>query len=267
MTTQAPNTAPSRNFRAAAILKAARALAVPFVLPAALLAAPGTADASSICRMLEQRIAAVSAAPRVDVRSQLDRAIGQSRAAGCGASGYASPRDHHCRAHAMRIDRLRHAGSERAGLSRSDVRRETLRLQAAQRANDCFGRPAPRSERVASAGRVGAPVRTMDGTIPVPLPRPASPSEIYQAGYVAHGESRVAAVAMERARELAQARPVPADRQSVRVVGGKFLPDPNEEMDFMAIATRSDNPANEFVASMFSTIEGYVVSGAIAAEP
>jgi hypothetical protein len=251
------------------VLKAARALAVPFVLPAALLLAPGavgTADASSICRMLEQRIAAVAAAPRAGGRAKLERAVARSRADGCGASGYASPRDHHCRAHADRIDRLRNAGASSAGLSRSDVRRETQRLKAAQRANACFDGPAAATGRVASADRTGTPIRTIDGTIPVPLPRPASPSEIYQAGYVEHGESRVAAQSLERARELARARDVPADRLAVRVVGGKFLPDPNEEMDFMAIATTSDNPANEVLGQVLATIEGYVVSGAVAAE-
>jgi hypothetical protein len=37
-------------------------------------------------------------------------------------------------------------------------------------------------------------------------------------------------------------------------------------MDFMAIATTSDNPANEVLGQVLATIEGYVVSGAVAAE-
>jgi hypothetical protein len=269
MTTPVPQPEHIRPSRAASVVNAVCAIAAPVGLSAAILLAPASvvaAEGSSVCRMLEQRLAAVAAAPRTNVRAQLDRAIRLSTAAGCGHSGYASPRDHHCRPHALRIEKLRQAGPSSSGPSHSEIRRERQRLKAAQRANRCFERPAPKTERIARVERVDEPILTTDGSIPVPQRRPASPSEIYQAHYVRHGETRIATIDMERIRELGRPRPIPAERMTVRVVGGTFLPEASEDMDFMAIATRSDYAGSGILGSMMAAIEGLVVSAAVAAD-
>lgn len=255
-----------------------RRLAVSVMLPAAmgmLVVTGAPAAAASVCSQLEQRLAAVSSAPRADTARRLTRAIRLAQADGCGT--YASPRDGICRAHSNRISRLRHA----VGGGGSNVGHERMRLEAALRGNGCVGqkpgssvRTAAVSTRPAAVDRIGVPLRTMDGSIPTPTPRPASPGEIYQAQlenyqaqYVEHGRSLQHAADLKRARVLAEVRPVPAERGQVRVVGGKFLPDPNEEMDFMTIATTSGNPVNEVLGSMLAAIEGTIVQRAVAAEP
>jgi hypothetical protein len=232
------------------------------VLPALLAFLPlstAASQAGSICHQIEHRLAAVSASPRQGP-DRLARAVQLSRAAGCGARGFASPHDTHCRVHARRIRDL-----QSSGLAPTDPAREHGRLMAALRANGCQGRePEPR--RVAKVERAAPAIRTVDGTIPVPLPRPMSPAEIYQTTYVQHGKSRLAAIDLARLEELARPRAIPASRRTVRVVGGRFLAQPDEETNFMAIATGSDNPANELLGGVLAVISEAIVSKAVAAE-
>jgi hypothetical protein len=239
------------------------------VLPAALAFLPATTMASAaggICSQIQGRLAAVTQAPRQDT-SRLDRAVRQSRAAGCGSTGVASPHDTHCRSHAQRIDELR-GSSQPAGHAGNDLRRERARLASALRVNGCVGQPANRTNQRQVMKRVldTAPVLTVDGSIPVPTPRPASAAEIYQAGYVELGVSRQAALDLARIEELAQSRPIPLSAQGVRIVGGTFLAEPDSEMDFVAIATKSESPANELLVSLLAVLKGTLVSSAIAAE-
>jgi hypothetical protein len=120
--------------------------------------------------------------------------------------------------------------------------------------------------QAAKIDRAGPPVLTTEGAIPVPLPRPASPAEIDQARYVEFGRSRQAALDLARVEELARPRMISPARRDIRVVGGRFLAQPDEAMDFMAVATGSENPANEILSSLLAVIEGAIVSSAVAAE-
>lgn len=235
----------------------ALAIAVLSLLPLATTAS----HAGSICRQIEHRLAAVSASPH---RGQvgLDHAVRLSQEAGCGPRGFASPRDTHCRVHAGRIEALRSGG-----LAPNDADRERGRLNAALRANGCQGTQREGRRDVARADPPVPAIRTMDGTIPVPLPRPASPAEMYQASYVQHGRSRLAAIDLARLDELSRPHAIPASRRAVRVVGGRFLAQPDEEMNFTAVATGSDSPANVFLAGVLAVVGDALVTKAVAAEP
>lgn len=233
------------------------ALLVPILL-AILPLSTARSEAGSSCRRIEHRSAALAAPQRQD-SGLLARAVRQSRAAGCGPQGFASPHDTHCRAHARRIQELQAAGFAPGGRDRG-------RILAAPQAGGCQGREAtPR--RVARADRAEPAIRAMDGTIPVPLPRPMSPAEIYQTNYVQHGRSRIAAIDLARLERLSRPRDIPADRQAVRVVGGRFLAQPDQHMDFAAISTASDNVANELLGDVLAVIGDAIVPRAVAAEP
>lgn len=250
--------------------------ALAFVLPAALAILPvatATAEASSICRQIQHQLAAVAQMPRQDTK-RLDRAVRDSRKAGCGPTGFASTHDTHCRIHAQRIHDLQRFAFVPNGSARGDARREHARLTSDLRVNGCVGQQASRKQvvaradrkRVVDVDRVGAPILTVEGLIPIPSPRPATAAELYQARYVEHGESRIAALDLARGEELARPREMSPARQDVRVVGGKFLPELDGETNFMAIATRSESPANGILASLLAVIEGTIVSSAVAAE-
>ena len=250
--------------------------ALAFVLPATFAILPvatATAEASSICRQIQHQLASVAQMPRQDAK-RLDRAVRDSRKAGCGPTGFASTHDTHCRIHAQRIHDLQRFAFVPAGSARGDARREHARLTSALRVNGCVGRQAGREQvaaradrkRVMEIDRVGAPVLTVEGSIPIPSPRPATTAEINQLRYVEHGESRIAALDLLRGEELARPREMSPARRDVRVVGGKFLPELNGEMNFMAIATRADSPANGILGSLLAVIEGTIVSSAVAAE-
>jgi len=246
--------------------KSRRALA--FVLPAVLAFLPlstNTADAASICQQIERRLVAVTQTPEAGGRERFDRAIRQSRAAGCGPRGFASPRDAHCRVHAQRIHDLQRFVARSTGFARNDAGRERARLTAALRANGCVGGQIERGQ-VTARDTLGPAIRTMDGSIPVPLPRPASPAEIRQARYVEHGASRLAALDLARAEELARPRAIPASRHGIRVVGGRFLAQPDEDMNFVAIATGSASPANQVLGGLLAVMDVGIVSSAVAAE-
>lgn len=253
-----------------------RLRAFAFVVPALLAVLPlstAVAEASSVCRQVEQRLAAATPAPRQD-RGALDRAVRQSRAAGCGPTGFASPHDTHCRAHAQRIHDLQSFAFVRGDTSRDRLRLERARLTAALRVNGCIGQQPARNRmvetpvrrQVALQDRIGSPILTVDGSIPVPTPRPASPAEVYKARYVELANSRIAALDIARARELAQPRPISPEREAVRVVGGRFLPEPDGRMDFAAIAYRSESPANGMLAGLLAAMKGTFVTSAIASE-
>lgn len=240
------------------------------VLPAALATVPATtmvSAAGGICSQLQGRLAAVTQAPRQDT-SRLDRAVRQSRAAGCGSTGVASPHDTHCRSHAQRIDDLRRFSSRPAGHAGNDLRRERARLASALRVNGCVGQPANRTaeRQVMTPDRLAPAILSVDGSIPVPSPRPASAAEILQARYVELGVSRQAALDLARIEELARPRGIPLSRLEVRVVGGRFLAEPDFEMDFVAIATKSGSRANGILVTLLDVISGTIVSTAIAAE-
>lgn len=247
-----------------------------FVVPALLALAPLSAaasEAASVCRQIEQRLAAAAPQPRQDTKA-LDRAVRQSRAAGCGPMGFSSPHDTHCRVHAQRIHDLQSFAFVPGDSGRDRLRRERARLTAALRVNGCMGRQPARNQMVETAGRrqvatlnrIGAPILTVDGSIPVPTPRPASPAEIYKARYVELANSRIAALDIARAEELARPRPISPERETVRVVGGRFLAEPDGEMKFKAIAYRSESPANGMLAGLLAVIGGVFVSSAVAAE-
>lgn len=253
-----------------------RLRALAFVVPALLAFAPLSAaasEATSLCRQIEQRLAAAAPQPRQDTKA-LDRAVRQSRAAGCGPMGFSSPHDTHCRVHAQRIHDLQSFAFVPGDFGRDRLRRERARLTAALRVNGCIGRQPARNQMVETAGRgqvatlnrVGAPILTVDGSTPVPTPRPSSPAEVYHARYVELGKSRIAALDIARGEELARPRPISPEREAVRVVGGRFLAEPDGEMDFRAIAYRGENPANGMLAGLLAVIEGIVVSSAVAAE-
>ena len=245
--------------------------AFAFVLPVALAVLPiatATSEAASICRQIQHQLAAAAPPPRRDAKA-LDRAVRESRAAGCGPTGFASTHDTHCRVHAHRIHDLQSFAFVPTDTGRDGLRRERARLTAALRANGCVGQPTARKqvvERVVKSDRAGSPILTVDGSIPVPTPRPASPAELYQARYVEHSNSRVAALDIARAQELVRPRAISPDRQAVRVVGGRFLAEPDGEMDFMVIAYSSESPANGILAGLLAAIEGTIVSSAVAAE-
>lgn len=248
-----------------------------FVVPAVLALlpmSPAFSEAASVCRQIEQRLAAAAPQPRRDTKA-LDRAVRQSRAAGCGPRGFASPHDTHCRIHAQRIHDLQSFAFVPTDTGRDRLRRERARLTAALRVNGCIGRQPVRNRtveatgrgHVVTIGRPGLPIRSVDGSIPVPTPRPASPGEVYQARYVEHGNSRIAALDIARAQELARPRPISPNRQAVRVVGGRFLPEPDSEMDFTTIAYGGASPANGILAGLLAAIESTIVSNAVASEP
>lgn len=240
----------------------ARALAV--VVPALLAVLPSSTTASqagSICRQIEHRLAAVSASPRQG-QDRLARAVRLSREAGCGPNGFAAPRDTHCRVHAARIHDHRSAG-----FAPADAARERGRLEASLQVHGCHGQQRKPPRQMVRIDRPEPAIRTLDGTIPVPTPRPATPSEIYQASYVQNGESRRAAIDGARLEELARPRAIPASRQAVRVVGGRFLAQPDEETNFVVIATGSDSAANELLGGVLAVIGNAIVSKAVAAEP
>ncbi|WP_187970260.1 hypothetical protein [Aquibium microcysteis] len=240
----------------------ARVLAIVAPALLALLPLSTTAsEAGSLCRQIEHRLAAVSAVPH-RAQDGLARAVRLSRQAGCGPNGFASPRDTHCRAHASRIQALRSSG-----FAPGDAARERSRLKAALRANGCQRQQVESPRQVVRVKSPEPAVRTMDGTIPVPMPRPASPSEIYQANYVKHARTRMAAIDMARLEELAQPRAIPPSRQSIRIVGGRFLAQPDAETNFIAIATGSESAANEILGGVLAIIGDAIVSKAVAAEP
>jgi hypothetical protein len=246
--------------RAASAGRRAIAVVVPALL-AFLPLSTAASQAGSICRQIEHRLAAVSASPR-QAPDRLARAVRLSQQAGCGPSGFASPRDTHCRVHARRIQDLRSTG-----FAPADAARERGRLKAALRVNGCHGQQQKRPRQVVEVDRPEPAIRTMDGTIPVPLPRPMSPAEIYQTNYVQHGESRLAAIDEARLEVLARPRAIPANRQAVRVVGGRFLAQPDEETNFVAIATGSDSAANEILGGFLAVIGDAIITKAVAAEP
>ncbi|RST87927.1 hypothetical protein EJC49_02860 [Aquibium carbonis] len=253
--------------RASFARKSLHAFAVVLPALAVMPATTSASAASGICQSIEARLASVAAAPRHDT-SRLDRAVRQSRAAGCGPTGSASPHDTHCRVHAQRIHDLRHSSAGATGRAGNELRRERARLTSALRVNGCMERSAPRAvqRQAARPARVDAPVLTADGSIPVPTPRPPSEAEIYQARYVELAASRQAALDLARMEELARSRTMPAWRQDVRVVGGRFLAEPDSGMDFATIAARSESPANEILVSLLAVLKGTLVSSAIAAE-
>ena len=121
-----------------------RALAI--ILPAALAILPVSTVASgaaSICRQIEHRLGAIAQPQRQD-SNRLDRAIRQSRAAGCGSTGLASPHDTHCRVHAQRIQDMQRFSSQPSGYAQGDLRRERARGGAAPGPYRSGGPPPPR---------------------------------------------------------------------------------------------------------------------------
>ncbi len=210
-----------------------RALALPAAL--AILPVSTAASEASSCRQLEQRLAQVTRAPRQQ-GSELDRVAGRPGA---------------------------------AGLASADMRRERVLPTSALQVKGCVGDPAgraPSAERAAGIGRAGPPILAMDGSIPVPLPLPASSAEIDAAGYVEFGRSRLAAADLARREELARPRTMSPARRDIRIVGGRFLALPDENMDFIAVSTGSESPANQILGGLLAVIEGALVSSAVAAE-
>ncbi len=55
-------------------------------------------------------------------------------------------------------------------------------------------------------------------------------------------------------------------RRDIRIVGGRFLALPDENMDFIAVSTGSESPANQILGGLLAVIEGALVSSAVAAE-
>jgi hypothetical protein len=216
--------------------------AIAFILPAVLAFLPlstNTADAASICQQIERRLVAVTQTHESGGRERFDRAV--------------------------RLSRLERFPARSSGFARGDADRERARLTAALRADGCVGGQMDRGQ-VMARDTLGPAIRTMDGSIPVPLPRPASPAEIRQARYVEHGESRLAALDLARAEELARPRAIPASRREIRVVGGRFLAQPDENMNFVAIATGSASPANQVLGGLLAVMDVGIVSSAVAAE-
>jgi hypothetical protein len=93
----------------------------------------------------------------------------------------------------------------------------------------------------------------MAGPIPVPTPRPEESAARTAAandfadipGAGAPAPARSDAVDATPAVDLTAARAIPADRRNVRVVGGRFLPDPDEEIDFHRMSQQNEPPLNE----------------------
>lgn len=226
-----------------------------------------SAASNSFCRQLENRLHSVAAPSRPAADARLSRALHMARVDGCDG-GYVVGRNSHCRAHANRIRQLRDmAGS---AVAARDQRATRARIKAALRANECY---APRNsqpvERVARVVRVDPsanPVRDVAGNIPVPSPRPLSPAEAYRAEYVAYGKSLDAAAALRIYAQLAEPRDLTPGQRDIRVVGGKFLPEPNEDMEFQRIAMGRSNPANDVVASVLRWVESGFVTSAVAEE-
>ena len=154
--------------------------------------------------------------------------------------------------------------SQPSGYAQGDLRRERARLASALRVNGCVGQPVKRAREV-KVDRLGTPILAVDGSIPVPMPRPASPAETYEARYVEHGRSRQAALDLALAEKLARPRELPPTERNIRVVVGGFLPEPDAETNFKSIATNSQNPANGFLVGLLAFVEGAIVTRAVAA--
>lgn len=236
-------------------------------LAAALSTLPVSAGAATqqrLCQNLERRLDAV-AAPSPATRTQLDHALRRARQDGC--DGYSLSRGSICRGHTIRIQRLqaRVADMNSGGYYRG----ERARLRSAIRANGCrsVGRPQPdRGGMVVRVERKPEPVLDASGNIPVPTARPMSPAEEYRAEYVTYAKSLRDAADLREWARLVQPHPIPADRRAVRVVGAKFLPDPNEEMNFERIARGDADPLNDVLVSVMSWIDQGIVSTAVAQE-
>ena len=93
-----------------------------------------------------------------------------------------------------------------------------------------------------------------------------SPAEEYRAEYVGYARSLKEAADNRAWKRLTKAHPIPPERREVRIVGSKFLPDPNEEMEFDRIAKGNAGPFNSVLASVVAFIDQSVVSTAAAGE-
>lgn len=231
-----------------------------------------SAASGSFCRQLENRLHVVAAPSRSAIDNRLSRAVQMARADGCDAGGFTVGRNTECRAHVNRIQRLRDmAGSATRSNERAATRTQ---IKAALRANGCYEprerkyEPRERKpvERVVRLEPSANPVRDVAGNIPVPSPRPLSPAEAYRAQYVAYGRSLDTAADLLAYARLVEPRPLTPGQRNIRVVGGKFLPEQNDEMEFQRVAMGRSNPANDALASVLGWLKGGFVTSAVAEE-